>query len=298
MPRLDQIQVRDPFVVEHDGYYHLFGSTDPDIWRSDGVGFDAYRSVAPGVLTEFDGPFEVFRPAPGFWSRKNFWAPEVHRHDGAYYLFATFLPVEGRRGTAVLRSDDLLGPYEPWSDGPVTPRGWDALDGTLFVDEAGDPWMVFCHEWQQIGDGTVEAMRMTDDLRAAAGEPVTLFAASSAPWSASLAGRAPGSRVTDGPFLYRSSDGVLRCLWSSFDQHGRYCIGEATSSGSVLGPWSQADEPVYASDGGHGMLFDGPGGARFLAVHTPNVSPEERAVFIEVTEDSSGALAVTDTVIR
>lgn len=298
MPRLDEIQIRDPYVVEQDGYYHLFGSTDPDIWKADGIGFDAYRGTSPGILTDFEGPFAVFRPDPGFWSKKSFWAPEVHRYHGFFYLFATFQPIDGRRGTAILRSTDILGPYRPWSDGPVTPPDWETLDGTLFVDEAGDPWMVFCHEWQQVGDGTVEAMRLSSDLRAAAGEPVTLFSASQAPWSAPLTGRAPGSWVTDGPTVYRSTDGVLKCLWSSFGPDGRYCIGEATSSGGILGPWTQAPEAVFAADGGHGMLFDGPDGTRFLAIHTPNATPQERAVFVAVAEDAAGDLTATGTVVR
>ncbi|QAY68977.1 glycoside hydrolase family 43 protein [Xylanimonas protaetiae] len=299
MPRLDEIQIRDPYVVDEDGCYYLFGSTDPDIWKADGIGFDAYRGVAPGVLTELEGPFPAFRPPAGFWSRRNFWAPEVHAWQGAHYLFATFLPVDGRRGTAVLRSTGgILGPYEPWSDGPVTPPEWETLDGTLHVDPAGRPWMVFCHEWQQVGDGTVEAMRLTEDLRAAASPPVTLFSASQAPWAAPLAGRAPGSYVTDGPFVYRNAAGVLKCLWSSFGPEGDYRIGEATSSGGILGDWTQAPEPVFAADGGHGMLFDGPDGTRYLAVHTPNATPRERAVFVEVVEDAAGDLRATGRVVR
>ena len=35
----------------------------------------------------------------------------------------------------------------------VTPDGWQSLDGTLYVDRSGKPWMVFCHEWLQVGDG-------------------------------------------------------------------------------------------------------------------------------------------------
>ena len=60
----------------------------------------------------------------------------------------------------------------------------------------GDPRMVFCHEWVQIQNGTVEAMRLTSDLKCAAGEPVTLFHGSDAPWSKPWA---ENNYVTDGP---------------------------------------------------------------------------------------------------
>jgi hypothetical protein len=198
----------------------------------------------------------------------------------------------------VLVADGPLGPFTPLSDGPVTPWDWDCLDGTLYVDDDGDPWMVFCHEWTQARDGEICAMRLSPDLAAAAGEPLLLFRASEAPWSAPLHGRAPGSYVTDGPFLRRDRFGALRMLWSSFGAAGNYCIGVATSeSGTILGPWRQSATPLYEADGGHGMLFDGPDGREYLAIHTPNQTPLERPIFVEVCETPEG-IVTTGLVIR
>jgi GH43 family beta-xylosidase len=285
--KTSEIQIRDPFIFAEKGCYYLFGSTDKDIWKS-GVGFDMYRSA--GSLTDFEGPFPVFRPPPGFWSDKNFWAPEVHRYTGAYYMFATFKPKEGRRGTAVLKSSCLTGPYEPHSSGPLTPPEWECLDGTLFV-EGGTPWLVFCHEWVQAGDGEVCAMPLTPDLKAEAGKPLLLFHASEAPWAAPLKSRPdkiipPGSYVTDGPFLWKTQEGDLLLLWSSFGDDGAYRIGVARSdSGALRGPWKQSPEPLYAADGGHGMIFRAFSGQLYLTIHTPNKTPDERAVFVEVVEE-------------
>lgn len=290
MPALRDIQMRDPFILREGDTCYLYGSTDPDIWRAPGVGFDVYR--ARGGLTDFEGPFPAFRPPEGFFAERNFWAPEVYRHGDGYYMFATFLPRQGRRGTAVLRTDRPLGPFVLVSDGPVTPADWECLDGTLWVED-GAPHMVFCHEWQQVGDGRICRMPLTPDLSAAAGAPEILFAASEAPWAYPLRGRAPGSYVTDGPYLRRAKDGALLMLWSSFGDDGGYRIGVATSSGGRLaGPWRQAAEPLYAADGGHGMLFDTADGALYLAIHTPNDSPNERPVFLRVREEN-GMLALT-----
>ena len=326
MPHLSDIQIRDPFVIKTAGEYYLFGSTDPDIWKSAGIGFDCYRAMDE-TLTQWDGPIPAFRPGPDFFSVKNFWAPEVYHYQGDYYLFATFKPftavggerAEQPRGTAILKSTSgsVVGPYEPWSVGEnshfwtVTPPDWETLDGTLFLDDSGAPWMVFCHEWQQIGDGTVEAMPLAADLRGAIGLPTTLFRASDAAWSAPLVNRAPGSYVTDGPFLYHDSRGYLKCLWSSFGPEGNYLIGEAVSvhddgtKGGILGPWQQAPEPLFSADGGHGMLFTGPEERRYLAVHSPNKTPNERALFAEVVEGPAsdddgpaGWLVTTGNVIR
>ncbi|MDR2150990.1 MAG: glycoside hydrolase family 43 protein [Spirochaetaceae bacterium] len=281
MMQTKDIQIRDPFVVLEEGVYYLFGSTDKDIWQSRGVGFDVYTS---SDLTAWEGPYAAFRPEPDFWSEQNFWAPEVYRYNGAYYMFATFKPKAGRRGTAVLRSESLLGPFTLWSDGPVTPAEWECLDGTLYIDPAGNPFMVFCHEWQQVKDGEICAMPLTRDLCTAAGEPSLLFRATEAVWVRELAGRDPGNFVTDGPFLWITDSGALVLLWSSFGAEG-YCIGIARSkTGAIAGPWVQAPKPLFAKDGGHGMLFRSKEGKLYLTIHRPNKTPDERALFIALTD--------------
>ncbi len=291
MPHVSDIQIRDPFVFMENGVYYLFGSTDRDIWKADGVGFDVYRSA--GDLDNWEGPFEAFRPGADFWADRNFWAPEVYAYNGAYYLFATFKKDGLCRGTAVLRADSVMGPYAPWSDGPLTPPDWECLDGTLYVDEAGQPFMAFCHEWTQVGDGQICLMPLTPDLKAPAGEPALLFRSHDAPWSVALPSppRAPGSYVTDGPNFYRAKNGALLMLWSAMGQHG-YCIGVATSSsGRVQGPWTQSDTPLFDQDGGHGMLFTDRDGILRLAIHRPNKTPNERAVFLPVDE-TDGQLSI------
>ena len=285
---LRDIQIRDPFVVtvEEQRAYFLFGSTDPNIWDGPGIGFDCYRSAD---LVEWDGPVPAFRPPPNFWSPGCYWAPEVHRHGEAWFMLATFTGGDGHRGTQILRATDALGPYEPWSDGPVTPDGWACLDGTLHIDDAS-PWLVFCHEFIQCGDGEVCAMPLTADLRTSAGDAVRLFRASEAQWAVPLKGmediaEAPGPHfVTDGPFLHRGAGGQLLMLWSSFGAQG-YTLGVARSeTGTVLGPWYQDAKPLWTADGGHGMLFRTFDGALRLALHTPNDTPNERAVFVPIEE--------------
>ncbi len=293
---LADIPIRDPFLLtvrEEDAYY-LFGSTDADIWHPPATGFDCYRSTD---LREWEGPIAAFRPPEGFWSDRNFWAPEVHAHAGRYVMFATFTAEGARRGTQVLASAHPEGPYAPWSDGPVTPRDWECLDGTLHVDAAGDPWIVFCHEWVQVGDGEVVAQRLTPDLSAATGDPMVLFRASEAPWARPLQHpRIPAGAsayVTDGPFLRRLGDGTLLMLWSSFGDAG-YAMGIARSlSGDVQGPWVQSPEPIWAADGGHGMIGETLEGDLLLTLHQPNETPRERTVLRRLRE-ADGTVAMID----
>ncbi len=276
------IHIRDPFVVTEGGKYYLYGTRGPTCWGL-ADGFDVYTGTD---LQHWDGPFACFHNDGDFWADRNYWAPEVHRWRGKWYMFASFKAEDVPRGTAILCADSPMGPFRPHSDGRVTPPDWACLDGTMYVDRAGKPWMVFCHEWVQIGDGEVLAMPLTDDLRAACGEPRLLFRASDAPWAKEIQ-HSSGirGRVTDGPFLWRTPDGALYCLWSSISESG-YTLGAARSdTGDIDGKFEQVP-PLFTRDGGHGMLFRGLDGALYLTLHRPNKTPGERPCFIRVNDET------------
>ncbi|MFX3633572.1 MAG: glycoside hydrolase family 43 protein [Candidatus Pristimantibacillus sp.] len=280
------IQIRDPFVlpIEAEGRYYMFGSTDTNIWGK-GTGFDAYVSQD---LVNWDGPHPVFRPEADFFSDTNFWAPEVYAYQEKYYMFATFRRKDNERlGTAVLVSENPLGPYSQHSEGPVTPKDWSSLDGTLYLDDDRQPWMVFCHEWQQVGDGEVCAVRLSADLKKSEGDPVVLFRASEAPWTTPyLSPRYPDTKnyVTDGPYLFRTVEEELQMLWASFIDN-KYALGIATSeSGQLMGPWKHAEEPLYRNDGGHGMVFNTFDERLLLTIHSPNSTPDERPIFLNLAK--------------
>ncbi|KKI93475.1 glycoside hydrolase [Bacillus sp. SA1-12] len=276
----EEIRLRDPFILPkyETKTYFLYGTTDENVWDGKGTGFDVYKSKD---LLNWEGPFPAFRPDEGFWADHHFWAPEVHLYNGRYYMFASFKAVDKCRGTQILVSDNPLGPFTPLTDEPVTPRDWECLDGTLFLDDQQDPWMIFCHEWLQVEDGEICAIRLTKDLRKAAGEPVLLFKASDAGWTVPAHER---NYVTDGPFLFRNSQGELQMLWSSRGQEG-YAIGVAHStSGNILGPWVHDKRALFDKDGGHGMLFYTFSNQLMLTIHAPNKTPNERPVFFNLDE--------------
>ncbi|UQZ87596.1 hypothetical protein SK3146_06898 [Paenibacillus konkukensis] len=84
---------------------------------------------------------------------------------------------------------------------------------------------------------------------------------------------------------------AMRHVWASF-VNGSYALGVSTSaSGKVTGPWVHEAQPLYQDDGGHGMLFRTFDGRLMLTIHTPNRTPDERPIFLEV-EDAGGKLRV------
>ncbi|MBE5804823.1 MAG: glycoside hydrolase [Clostridiales bacterium] len=284
MKRTD-INIRDPYVLVHGGRYYLYGTRGETCWGP-ASGFDVYVS---GDLEEWSGPHEVFRNDGSFWADRNYWAPEVHLYRGAFYMFASFKRDGLRRGTAILRSDSPMGPFRPHSGGCVTPAEWECLDGTLYLSPEGTPYMVFCHEWVQAGDGEICAMRLTDDLRAPAGEPWLLFRASEASWCKVMR-HSSGVEgcVTDGPFFWRTENGTLLCLWASFSQGGYTEAVAVSDNGGITGRFTQA-EPLFMDDGGHGMVFRALDGQLYLTLHSPNEHLLERPHFHPI-EEKNGTL--------
>lgn len=256
------INIRDPFILPDGGKYYLYGSRGQELWGAC-TGLDVYVSED---LTEWSAPIPAFERPADFWADRNFWAPEVHKFNGKYYMFATFKSESRHRGTQILRADSPLGPFLPHSDGPVTPQEWSCLDGTLYVED-GVPYMIFCHEWTQIRDGEMCCVPLTADLSAPAGEVRILFKASSLP---SGSDRVNDGFITDGPFLYRTKSGRLLMIWSSFDEKGYVEAVSFSESGSVLGPWRHCEAPLSAEDGGHGMLFTDKDGTLCFTMHSPN----------------------------
>lgn len=280
--KICDINIRDPFVLNEGGKFYLYGTRAANFGRSTG-GFDAY--VSPD-LVDWSEPIQCFDSAKYGLDRDANWAPEVHKYGGKYYMFATFTGEDGLRGTYILASDSPLGPFAPHSEGHVTPDGWECLDGTLYIG-GGVPYLIFCHEHTQIIDGTVECLRLSDDLKRAVTPPRTLFSGSSPEWADK---KAPGEHyITDGPFMYTSESGKLLMIWSTFIG-GKYaqCIAES-SDGTVGGEFVHLP-PLMVDDGGHGMIFRS-GDKLLLTYHSPNKTGLERPHFVELC-DSDGGIAV------
>jgi hypothetical protein len=172
------------------------------------------------------------------------------------------------------------------------------LDGTLWV-ENGTPYMIYCHEWVEMMDGTMELVELKKDLSATVGQPMRLFCASAAEWSTGSP-RKDGSRtyVTDGCFLYRTKTGKLLMIWSSF-KNGEYAVGIAESTtGKVIGPWRQQENLLFDKHGGHGMIFKTFDGRLCVVLHAPN-SPggAERAHIFEI-EDLGDTLRLKGELVQ
>ena len=70
-------------------------------------------------------------------------------------------------------------------------------------------YLVYVHDWTQLVDATIEAVRLKADLSAPVEDALYLFKASDAPWlqQQTTTSRDPRYYVAGGPFLYRTRNG-------------------------------------------------------------------------------------------
>lgn len=268
---LDSIVLSDPFILAdaNTKTYYMTG-TGGMLWKSKDLKF-------------WDGPYHVAKTDSTSWMgpRPMIWAAEIHRYKNKYYYFATFTnravtidTVKGnaieRRACHVLVSDQPDGPYVPMQDATYLPADQPTLDGTLWIDTDGKPYMVYCYEWLQNWNGTIEKIQLKPDLSGSIGESKLLFRASESPWSREKDenGKDKPNKVTDGPYLFKTGTGRLGMIWTSW-VYDVYTQGVAYStSGTLDGPWVQEERPITPPNFGHGMLFHTLDGKLLMSIHS------------------------------
>lgn len=268
---LDSIVLSDPAILADKvtKMYYMTG-TGGKLWKSKD-------------LKLWTGPFHVTKTDPNSWMgpKPMIWAAELHQYKNKYYYFATFTnrdvkidTVDGnvieRRASHILVSDKPDGPYVPMKDDIYLPADKPTLDGTFWVDTDGKPYMVYCYEWLQNGNGTMEKIELKPDLSGSVGNGKLLFKASDSPWSKEkdADGNEKPHKVTDGPYLFKTGTGRLGMIWTSW-QYDVYVQGVAYSeSGTLDGPWIQEKDIITPPNFGHGMLFKTFDGQTLMSVHS------------------------------
>lgn len=278
---LDSIRMSDPFILadKKTNMYYMSG-TGGLLWKSTD-------------LALWSGPYVVAKPDPKSWMGNDpmIWAAEIHEYKGKYYYFATFtnknLTIDDkkteRRASHVLVSDKPDGPFLPMKDEVYLPAEKSTLDATLWVDTDNKPYMVYCFEWIQNNNGTIEKIALKPDLSGTVGDYTLLFKASDSPWSRDkVEGKDVPNKVTDGPWVFRTKTGKLGMLWTSW-VYDVYTQGVAYSeSGTLNGPWIQEPEPITPPNHGHGMMFRTLQGKLLMSLHSHRVGSKGEYIRIPV----------------
>ena len=301
---IEEIRIRDPYIFadSETQKYYMYAQMDNRLGgRGDDKNTKGVEVYVSSDLKQWEKPRTVLLLPDNFWARNMVWAPELHAYKGKFYMFVTLTssdtlvgetipkgeknwPKFNKRGTQIFVGSSPLGPFESFDNQPHTPDNWMALDGT-FYEEDGIPFMVFCHEWVQIRNGSMDYIQLKKDLSGPVGKPKRMFRASDAKWVLRKL-----SKVTDGCFMHKTKSGKLIMIWSSFGAKG-YAVGIAESkSGKLKGPWIQQNALLFEQNGGHGMIFRTFENKLLLAIHQPNSPRGKEHLKLFELEDTGNSL--------
>ncbi|MCL4401527.1 MAG: glycoside hydrolase family 43 protein [Acidobacteria bacterium] len=256
------IRIGDPFVLQAEGAYYLFGTTARD-------GFLVQKSTD---LVHWQPLGYAWKMTSEPWADGVFWAPEVKFYRGKYYMTYSGRmrgATPARLLTAIAVSDKPEGPYKdlhaPWFD-----AGYSAIDSDLFVDSDGTPYLYFSRNGARDGYayGIVYGVEVARDLSKIIGEPVKLLEADQ-PWEKINWAH---NRCNEGPTVLKHKGRYYMTYSANNTGAPGYGVGVATAS-KPLGPWVKyTDNPILASKLDIGVSSPGHNSITF--------SPDKKEMFI------------------
>ena len=268
---LDTMDLKNPFICyerEDDSYYM--------------VGDGGYMWVS-NDLHRWVGPYDVLEQDTASWIGASplVTSPEIHRFNGKYYYMATFERPDvvargadgkpfARRSCVALVSDDIRGPYRTIdSNSRLLVESEMAAHPTFGVDYLGASYMIYTHQGEQNGDGTVQIIRFSDDLGRRVGEAYIMFSAADNVWSGcETDGARCFSPVMEAPYLFTTDEKEMGILFTTYIG-GERTIGVAyTTTGEYgyNGPWEVDDQPLLTGGVGSASIFADYDGTKVMAV--------------------------------
>jgi beta-xylosidase len=246
------VRIADPFVYREGSTYYLYGTS----------AYDGLYGWTSKDLVHWKPHGYVIRRSENTWSQRNFWAPELFKHRGKYYLHFTAArgePLQRRIVLAVANSP--LGPFRelkaPWFE-----PGINTIDSHVFRDDDGRLYLYSVQLDRPPEQRKFEIRVRELDENLEPGEESTLCITPSEPWE--------GGVVTEGPYVLRRGSTYLMTYSGMGYLSPDYAVGIATAK-SPLGPWKKSsDDPILRRIPG----VSGPGHHSFA------MSPDSKEMFI------------------
>ncbi len=268
---IDTMDIKNPFICyerKNDCYYML--GDGGLMW----VSADLHNWV---------GPYDVLAQDTTSWIGASpiITSPEIHRFAGKYYYMATFerpdvmvADADGkpfaRRSCVALVADDIRGPYRTIdSNSSLLVESEMAAHPTFGVDYYGASYMIYTHQGEQNGDGTVQIVRFSDDLGRRVGEAYIMFSAVDNVWSGECVDdERVFSPVMEAPFLFTTDENEMGILFTSYIA-GEKALGVAyteTGEYGYNGPWRVEPQPLMTGNVGSASIFSDYDGTKVLVV--------------------------------
>ena len=258
--------IRDPFIILEDDTYFLTG-TIPPYWNGKSEGVKLWKSQDLLHWEEIDFILHRSVANDNSWFRDYWWAPEIHKKNGRFYLTVNCRNDELGIGQnpLIAVSDRIDGGFSLLNvDKPLFTKEKnercevvipDGNDANLFTDDDGITYITVC-SWDGI-------FLYEIDLETATliGKPTLVVAPSEDGWDTK----------NEGQFIIKHG-GKYYCFYSSFTRS--YEVGVACADG-IRGPWVKDNRnPIITPVGvdglhhsGHNSIFADRNGKLWTAYH-------------------------------
>jgi beta-xylosidase len=279
------VEFGDPFILDDgNGDFYLYGTGKVE------NGYGVYHS---NDLVNWEYQGAVYEAdTTSSWGIGAFWAPEVYKRNGQYYLLysaqwrvnPTNELENFKIGVAV--SDAPTGPFVDLQNRPLFNPDYPVIDGNiLFDEESGRSWLYYsrvCYKhpveseiaswakekgwFEEIEESWVYGVELKPDFSGIIGEPVLLLRPplsmdnQQAEWeSRSVTSREINRRWTEGSFIFQHEDLYYMMYSANYYAGENYAVGYATSK-KPLGPFKKADNnPVLQKNTPSGGEVTGTG---------------------------------------
>lgn len=279
------VEFGDPFILnDGNGNYYMYGTG--------GGAKDGFATYMSTDLINWEFKGQVYTGNTNdSWSTSAFWAPEVYKFGGKYYMFFSAQwkhnpndELENFKiGVAV--ADKPTGPFEDLKDEPLFDPGYPIIDANVFQDDSGEFYLYYsrvCYkhpveseiskwarekDWfDEIEESWVYGIKLKSDFSGVIGEPVLLLRPpltledKNAEWeSRSVTSKEVNRRWTEGSFTFKHRNTYYMMYSANYFGGENYAVGYATAS-SPLGPYTKADNnPVLEKNTGSGGEVTGTG---------------------------------------
>lgn len=255
------VRLADPHVLLDNGVYYLYAT-------SAGNGYKVWTS---SDLVNWRDRGLAFRTTSSSWAKNRFWAPEVIKHQGKYYLFysAGGGPDDVMR-ICVASATSPLGPFADIA-APLFDNGQSYIDAHCFIDTDGQAYLYCSQDMSAPADNKSETVvaRLNSTFTGLS-SGITLCITPDNSWE--IAGG--GFKWNEAPAVLKRGGYYYMLYSGNVYSSPNYAIGYATAT-TPFGPWTKySGNPIVkktatVSGPGHCSVTTSPDGQeQWLVYHT------------------------------
>lgn len=241
--------IRDPFIILDNDTYYLTGTTPP-FWSGENNGVMLWKSDDLENWEEIGYVLPSTVAGKNDWFRDYWWAPEIHKKNGKFYITVNCRNEDiGVGQNPLLAVSDkidgeytIINPTDPYFTAEKQAKGIcigdHGNDGNLFTDDDGRTYLsTCCYQGLHICEIDLETGKLI-------GDEILMVAQEKEGWDTK----------NEGPFVMKRN-GIYYCFYSSFTRS--YEVGVAYAK-DIKGPWIKDDRnPIITPENIDGIVHSG-----------------------------------------